>query len=177
MPQNRYAKDYRLVETVNERGRIRTDVEYIGGPYRYAAGLNAAMRARRLCIALCAAGWLALVGGMLPNSEGMHRWYVSLPYIFAALPLGLLTDTLLFSAPRREPFERRQADRLQNRWPPAAIAAGLLPCVSLIADGVRMLSGGAANGADAVLCLCAALCAGCAWALFSLRRRLAPRKG
>lgn len=177
MAQNRYAKDYRLVETVNERGRIRTDVEYIGAPYYYAAGLTSAMRARRMCIALCTAGWLALVGGMLPNSVGMHRWYVSMPYIFAALPLGLLTNALIFSAPRREPFEHRQADWLQNRWPPAAVAAGLLQCVSLAANVIRILAGGGANGGDAVQGVCAALCAGCAWALFSLSKRLAPRKG
>ncbi len=31
--RNRYVGDYRLVESIDERGRIRTDFEYIGATY------------------------------------------------------------------------------------------------------------------------------------------------
>ena len=79
MAQNRYVKDYRLVETVDERGRIRTDYEYIGDAYYYAQGPERAASARKRALLLCGLGWLFCVGGMLPNSRGMHALYVSLP--------------------------------------------------------------------------------------------------
>ena len=38
MSRNRYVGDYRLVESIDGRGRIRTDYEYIGANYAYAGG-------------------------------------------------------------------------------------------------------------------------------------------
>lgn len=177
MAQNRYIKDYRLLETVNERGRIRTELEYIGDDYYFVRGLAAVRKDRKLVFPVCAAAWAALIGGLLPNSAGMHTLYVSLPYLFTLLALGLLTETILTALPAKEPFEHRQADRLTNQWPPAALAAGILPCVSLLGELIRLLIGLPMNAGDGLLCLCAAIAAGCAFFLFSRRKRFAVRKG
>ena len=67
MARRKYLKDYRLVETVDERGRIRTGYEYIGPDYRYARGLETALKARRQALAACGAGMLAFLGGLLPR--------------------------------------------------------------------------------------------------------------
>ena len=177
MAQGKYIKDYRLVETVDERGRIRTDYEYIGADYHYARGLPAVRPIRRRALGAALVGWLAFLGGLLPNSRGMHALYVSLPYIFSALPLATVTAVLLQDAPEKEPLEHRQADRLENRYPPAALAAGILPCAALAGELIRLLTGQAVNGGDGLACLGAAVTAAAGFFLFSLRRGFQVRKG
>ena len=177
MAQNRYVRDYRLVETVDERGRIRTDYEYIGDDYYYLRGPETALKARRTALAVCGVGWAALLGAMLPNSGGMRVLYVSLPLIFTVLALGLLTETLLSAASKTEPFQHRQADRLENRYPAASLAAAVLPGIALLGELVNLLRGVALNGGDGILCLCAAVTAGCGTLAFALRGRFAVRKG
>ena len=177
MARNKYLKDYRLLESVDEKGRIRTDYEYIGDPWRYAGGAEAAMAGKKRAALGCLIGWAAFVGALLPNSAGMHTLFVSMPFVFTALALGLLTETVLSAMPKSEPFQHRQADKLQNRYPPAALVTALLPMISLAGELVNLLRGLSLNGGDAVFCLCAAVCAGCGLYAFSLRGRFAVRKG
>lgn len=177
MAQNRYVKDYRLVETVDERGRIHTDYEYIGDSYYYLRGAETARKEKRTVLTVCLAAWLAFVGALLPNSGGMHTLWVTLPFLFTALALGILTETLLTATPNREPFERRQADKLENRYPTAALSAAVLTGISLLGEGLNLLLRRPMNGGDAVFCLCAAVVAGCAVFVFSRRGSFACRKG
>ena len=177
MAQNRHIRDYRLVETIDERGRIRTDYEYIGNDYYYLRGAEAVIRDRRTARIVCAAAWAAFVGGLLPNSGGMRTLWVSMPYIFTAVPLGVLTETLITAVPEKEPLQHRQADRLENRFPPASLAAAALPLISLVGEGIDLLLARPLNGGDAVLSLCAAMMAVCAAFVFSRRKRFGVRKG
>lgn len=177
MAQNRYIKDYRLVETVDERGRIRTDYEYIAEPWYYENGPEWPRRAKKTALLLCAAGWLAFLGALLPNSRGMHTLFVSMPFVFAALPLGLLTETLISAVPKAEPFEHRQADKLTNRYPVVSLAAAALPLISLLGELINLLRGYVLNGGDILFSLCAAILSACGFAAFSLRGRFAVRRG
>ncbi len=177
MARRKYIKDYRLVETVDERGRIRTDYEYIGAAYRYACGPEAAKRERRLVLAACAVGWLAFLGGLLPRSAGSHVFYISLPYVFTALPLGLVTALLLDAAGRGKTFQRRHADRMTNVYPPACLFWALLPLISLLGTLVCLLRKSPdLTGGDAVFSLCAAVLCAAGFLAFSRRGRFAPEK-
>ena len=40
MAGKKYAKDYRLTDSLDERGRIRTETEYIGAYYRFAGAAD-----------------------------------------------------------------------------------------------------------------------------------------
>lgn len=176
MARKRYIKDYRLIETVDERGRIRSDYEYIGADYRYVLGAEAAGRERRLLLALWGAGALAYVGALLPRSGGMTAVYAALPFLFTAIPLGIGIDTVLTAMPRREPLRHQQADMLENRYPSAALWTAILPAASLIGQLVRLLLGGAAYWGDGVLALCAAVLTAVGAVLFSRRGRVLCRK-
>jgi len=90
MARKKYMKDYRLVETVDERVRIRTDYEYIGPDLRYARGLETALRERRRALIACGVGALAFLGGLVPRSGASFTLYVILPYVFAALAWAIL---------------------------------------------------------------------------------------
>ena len=172
MARNRYMKDYRLIEQVDERGRIHTDYEYIGKDYRYAAGLETVRREKRAVTVLCALGWLAYLGGLVPNSGAMHAVYAALPYLFAALPLGFLTDVILTAMPDREPLRHSQADKLEKRYPAASMWTAILAAASL-AGGLARLALRGGGWEDIPFFLCAALLAGVGFFAFSRRGRFA----
>ena len=173
MARNRYAKDYRLVETIDERGRIKTDYEYIGAPYRFEGEEAAVARDKKLAIALCPLLWLLFLASMLPNSNAMRCMLVTLPFVFTALPLGFLTDIVLSVCFAREPLEHRHADKVNNSLPPSALAAAVLSAAAVLAQLVRALKGGEMNGGDWLFLLgAAALSAACFYA-FSFRKKLA----
>ena len=43
MSRNRYIGDYRIVESMDGRGRVRTEYEYIGLPWRFAEDREAVL--------------------------------------------------------------------------------------------------------------------------------------
>ena len=176
MARNRYESDYRLTERVDPRGRVRRDAEYIGTEYRYVLEPAALRRARRGVLIACAAGAAAFIGALLPHSAASHTIYITLPFVFTALPLGIAAETVL-SAPRGGgTLERRQADRLSNRFPAAAAFIVILCGIALIGEGVRALTGGDLSAGDAVFSACAALEAACGVFLLNKRRSFDTRK-
>ena len=70
MSRNRYVGDYHLADSLDERGKIRTDVEYVGDRYSFTEGPETVRRAKRkerqlivhtvVSLAIFAAGWLFL---------------------------------------------------------------------------------------------------------------------
>ena len=176
MARGKYVKDYRIVESINSRGGIHLETEYIGEPYVFTKGRETAKKSRNASAALCLLGWLAFIGAMLPNSAGMRTLYVSLPFAFSALPLGLLSSLLLNALRLREPMEHRLADRFENRFPAQTLAMAALPGVSLIGEGILWLSGAVMLPGDAVFTPCAAVLCACGLGCFLQRGKLHTRK-
>lgn len=176
MTRNRYIKDYRLVEYVNERGRIRTDCEYIGPAYRFERDARTVRRAKKLLTVVCVVGWLTFVSALIPDSQGMCTLYVALPFTFAALPLGMLTEIAITAAPAKEPLERRHADKLNNRYPPTAMAVSVLTALGLAGELVCLLRGTMLKAGDLWFSFCALLLLVCGVAAFARRGLLAARE-
>ncbi len=177
MAKGKYIKDYRIVESLDSRGRIRVETEYIGEPYVFVSGLEKARKVRDLALLLCLGAWLSFVGALIPNSAGMRTLYVSLPFAFTALPLGMMSSLLLGSLGVKEPMEHRLADRFENRYPALALGLTALPAFSLIGEGVLWLGGGQMLPGDAVFAPCAALLFACGLGCFLQRGKLRTRKG
>ena len=175
MARKRYIKDYRLVESVDDRGRIQTAYEYIGPAYGYVLGAQTVRKERRRLLVVIILGWLAFFGALLPDAGSMHGVYVALPFVFGALPLGIVTDIVLTALPKAEPLRHQQADRLANRYPPAALFTAILPGISLLGALVRLLLGGDVSRDDGAFALCAGAIIACGWYLFSRKGRLACR--
>ena len=176
MARNKYVKDYRLIENIDERGRVRTETEYIGDHYFFVHG--SAAREKKIALILCVVGWIAFVLALTPSSAGMRKMYVSLPFAFAALPLGMLTEAAIAALRAKEPMEHYQADKLQNSYPPRALATAILPGAALIGEIVLffldregMLPG------DAVFFICGTVLVCCGVVCFARRKGLAVGKG
>ena len=176
MAKGKYVKDYRIVESLNSRGGIRLETEYIGEPYVFEKGLETAKKHRNLSLALCLIGWLAFVGALIPNSLGMRTLYVSLPFAFSALPLGLLSSLLLSLIRLKEPLEHRLADRCENRFPAQALGMTVLPGAALLGEGILWLAGAELLPGDAVFAPCAAALCACGLGCFLQRGELRTRK-
>ncbi len=141
MSFNRYVGDYKLNEEFDEKGRVRHETVYIGRPYRFAADEQTVLAGRRKLLLCCAAEAAAWIAAMIPNSDMMHCFYVSLPFAFCAVPLFLLILAAMQIPSGREglmkPMERRHAERFANRIPQSGMF-------------LLILSAGAAAGTAAV---------------------------
>ena len=120
MSRNRYVGDYHLADSLDERGKIRTDVEYVGDRYSFTERPETVRRAKRKALILCAAGWLMYIGAMILPSAAMRALWTAVSFAFTGVPLALLTGTAAEIFPRKERFEHRYADRIENRWPAAS---------------------------------------------------------
>ena len=177
MARNKYIRNYRLLESVDERGRLRVDYEYIGAYYRFAAGTAAAKKAGRQSLALCALGWAAFLTALLPQSTAMRTIYVSLPFAFSALPLGMLTALALSARKAAEPMEHPLADQLTNAYPPRALFTAVLPAAALLGLGIRLLMApGELLPGDGIFALGALGLTVCGSMAFVRRRALAAEK-
>ena len=172
MSRNRYVGDYRLVERIDARGRIKTDYEYIGAAYVHAGGAEAARRDLTRALAACAVGWAAFVGALVPVSRATRTLYVSLPFAFAALPLALMTAAVVRVRRAGEKLEHRHADQLENRCPACSFFTALLCVAALIGEGVNLIRGAEMLPGDSAVSAGAALLAACAGHNHRLWKRL-----
>lgn len=156
MSRNRYVGDYHLADSLDERRRIHTDVEYTGSPYSFTGTPEEVRRGKQRALILCAAGWLAYVGAMIPPSAAMRTFYSAIPFVLIAVPLALLTGTAAETFPLRERFEHRYADRLENRFPASSAFVVILSALSLAGEAVNLIRGKALLTGDIVFAACGA---------------------
>lgn len=174
--ERKYLSDYRVTERVDAAGRVRREREYIGGRYCYALGPAALKRAKTQALVLCAVGWASFAAALMPDSAASRTFYAVFPFLFAAIPIGLVTEIVLSAPKGEEPMERRQADKLTDRYPAAAVFIVILSALSLVGEGVYGLLGGAYMTGDIVFSLCSAFLAMCGVLLLIKRRSFDIRR-
>lgn len=171
MARKKYARDYRLNESLDERGRIRTEAEYIGVYYRYVSGAETARGALKTLLGFTVLAWALFLCSLLPHSTASLTMYVMLPYLFTALPLGMMTAALLQLRAAGERLDHRTADLAGERVPACSLWMLLLPGLSLLGEGIALSLGrGPFLPGDAVFLLCAIGTGVCGW----LCRRKSP---
>ncbi|MBQ9664205.1 MAG: hypothetical protein IJV40_13740 [Oscillospiraceae bacterium] len=141
MAIDRYTKDYQLKDSVDERGRIHTETEYIGKYYVFSSGVQSARTAGKRLALLSGLSWFSFLSALsFPSTTG-HTFYALLPCVFLALPLWLLS-TVAFSALRvKEPFIHREADRFSLRLPAAATVASVLSFLAILGGACSLIFG------------------------------------
>ena len=154
--RNRYVGDYHLADSLDDRGKIRTEVEYVGGRYSFVKDAETVRKTKILVLVLCAAGWLLYVAAMIPVSVAMRTIYTAIPFALIAVPLALLTGTILEVFPQKERFIHRYADRMENRYPASAAFIVILSGIALAGQGVSLIRGLELTGGDILAAVCAA---------------------
>lgn len=151
MARNRYARDYRLVETWDEKGKLKVSSEYIGEEYRFVADASVIAGKKKKLILLCMLGWIGFFAALSLYSAGMHTLYVALPFVFSAVPLTFLTDITFSFRKMKEPLEHRHADRMNSRFPLSALMTALFSAFALIGEAVNVILGKTLAAGDYVL--------------------------
>ena len=162
----KYIKDYRLNEFFDAKGKVHTDYEYIGGSFFYIAEPQIVQRKSRQMAATCAVGWISWLLPLLFNNGAMRLPYISVPFIFSALTLWLLSSTVYITVTASEPLKHKQSDRL-NKWiPGTSLATSILAGIALLGLLVSLVFKiGTQNNYDilfaagaALECACGILC-------------------
>lgn len=167
MAGKKYAKDYRLTDSLDERGRIRTETEYIGAYYRFAGAADAVRKAQGRLLATALLGALSFLLSLLPRSTASLTLYVMLPFLFTALPIGLLLEALLHLRRSGERLDRRSADQANVRVPGCCLWFVILPGAALLGEGIALTLGHGAFLPGDGLFLAGALCTAlCGWICF-----------
>ena len=166
MAIDRYSKDYHLIDSVDERGRIRTETKYIGEAYVFQNGLDSARGAGKGLAALCVFSWMAFLAALFFPSVASHSVYAVLPCAFTALPLWFLSGVAVTALRVKEPFIHRDADRFTLRLPAAAAFAAVLSAAAVLGATLALGLRGQAPlagdcvflGGNLVCFVCALLC-------------------
>ena len=172
MAKNRYARDYRLVENFDERGKVKITYEYTGTAWRFLRDAQVIRMEKRMMLLRACAGWLFFLLALIPASTAMHSLYIALPFAFTAVPLMLFTDTAFVFLKAKEPLEHRHADRFNNRYPAVCLAWIVFSMAAVIGEAVNVLFRIPALKGDLVFSVCALLMLGCAVWSFSVRTRV-----
>ena len=153
--------DYRIVESIDGRGRVKSEYEYIGAPWVYAEDARVVRAARRRVAACGAVGLAAWVAALIPLSAATRTLYVIMPFIFAAPPLAMIIGLAWRLYRLKPPFEHRHADQLANRGPACSFLVALIAAVALAGEGINLLRRVPLLPGDALFCAGAAILLAC----------------
>jgi len=179
MAAKKYADDYENVITTDEKGQERKKAVYRGEYYEVALDARQIKTFRNQSLALAIAILiLHVVGGFIGNL-GMYEFYVSLPYVFAFLPLYFIFSGALRIPKEQRKYHRDEIGLSYNHMKNAGTALVILLLIVVVGEGVFMLlteqtlEGGmeylflSLEGAAAVL----------AFLFFRLQKSVTPQKG
>lgn len=158
MSSKKYVKDYRSISTVDSKGRLRTECEYIGGDFYFCTDAGTVRRKTKLLAALCVAGWIFWLLPLLFNNGAMRLPFISFPYIFTALTLWLMSMSAYTALTVHEPMKHRPSVRLTKWLPGTSLATAILSGVALLGTAAAyVFSIGSLNSYDWLFASCAAL--------------------
>ncbi len=120
MVSKKYAKDYRLENTLGPGGRIVTVAVYCGEYYSFSADKRKLRRARAYIALSVIFYWVFFWLGLTYDTGSMRQLYVLIPYICGFLPAAYLTSSLYYlikysARPPKKGFTREQRDRVYSR--------------------------------------------------------------
>lgn len=177
MARRKYVKDYKLVHSVDEKGKVRTRAEYAGDRFCFVQEREAIRRQAKPAAAACGLAWLCYIGSLLLNTGAMRCFYISLPYVFTALPLWKLSASVVTILTVEEPMHRRHSHQVSMEYPPAALWTGALPAVSLAGIAITAALGkGSFVTHDLFFSLLGAAIVACAAFCFVRRKVFATKK-
>lgn len=177
MSSRKYHKDYKLIEHVDDSGRVKTETVYCGDKFYYSSGADKAGKALRQMLACSAFSTISYILSLVPYSSASHTMLVLIPYLFSALPLWMLLSSLIVLLRKKDALEQREADYANNRITACCLWLMILPGFSLVAELASILMKQIVflHG-DFIFAICSLLLIVCAGICFSRRKDVAAEK-
>lgn len=138
MISKKYLVDYRVVETVDDKGKIRAEAVYIGGDYVVEPPV--AVRDRWLILGLSALSWVAFIGALLPVTDAAQIAYVMLPYVACMVTMYLMTGAAIMFVREKEIMTREKAEKISKRVLYGTLLTAVLSGASFIALTVTIIT-------------------------------------
>ncbi len=106
MATKRYADDYELVITTDEKGNEKKTAVYRGEYYEIALDEDGLTRFKRKSLLLLAVIIVLHISGGFVNNQGMNQFYVGLAYVTAFFPLLYLAMAVLRLPQKKHSYRR-----------------------------------------------------------------------
>lgn len=176
MISKKYLNDYRVEQTVDIKGRRRSEVIYIGGDH--AVEPQVPTSDKRLVFCLSVLMWPAFLGALLPVTQAMPVAFIMLPFVCLMLPMYFMTGAAFSLFRENDIMKREKAEKIVKRLPPCAFLSLLLSGVSFLGTVVKALVSWKSfiPGDYVFTALAAAICAASAAAFIKCRNIKVVRK-
>lgn len=106
----KYADDYEVVGTEDEKGRVKKAAKYIGDYYEVNIESQDLVKFRRIALLLMVIILGLHIGAGFAGNQGMYRFFVALPYVFVFLPLYFFASGILRLPKEKRPFRRDEVE-------------------------------------------------------------------
>lgn len=138
MASKKYIKDYELVETEDERGRMKQIVKYHGDYFTLNLDEGQIKQSKREFILLTFAVLLVHIAAGFVANPGTYQFYIALPYTTAFLPL-LFLIIAVFRLPReKRPYRNEEIGLSYERIKKTSLYYLIFTAVGLIGVLVYM---------------------------------------
>lgn len=166
MARKKYVKDYKLNQTVDERGRLKSEPEYVGSYFVFSESADTVKAQAKKSLAACGIAWAAFAASLFLNTGSMRLFHISLPYAFTAIPLWLLTDVCIKAMKTVGKLQHRESDEMTQKYPAASMWTAVLTIFALLGMVIAVIFKiGSLVKADilfallaSVVCACGAYC-------------------
>ena len=135
----KYIDDYEVVTQENSKGRKKRVAVYKGAYYKINMDEAAYRTFRRNSLILFALVVIGLIGAGFIGNPGMYSFFVSLPYVFAILPLYFLVDGGLRLPKEKRNFRRDEADLIFKRMKTASYFLFPILCLGIVGEVVYLI--------------------------------------
>ena len=130
MISNNSLKYYRIVKTVDDKGRTISKAVYIGGDYRLDPPVSVRTKITLLC--LSGVSCLSYIAALCLVTQTSRIAYIVIPFVFLAVPLFLITTSAVSLLLMSDVLMRHKAEAIAKRLPRYALIAAILACMTLI---------------------------------------------
>ena len=138
MNAKKYLKDYRVEESVDERGRVIKEAVYIGGDYVFTPPVPTIDKRIIMCLSVLSC--LAFVGALIPLTRAMQLVHVILPFTLSMISMYLMVGaagSLLFV---KEVMTHERAETISKRLPPTSLITAGLTAVAFVGFIVDLIA-------------------------------------
>ncbi len=91
----KYSEDYDLVETIDDKGRVKRKAVYSGNYYEITVDEESLVKFKKSSLLLLAGILLSHISVGFINNQGMNQFYVIFPYVIVFFPLMYLISGIL----------------------------------------------------------------------------------
>jgi hypothetical protein len=135
----RYADDYDVVVTEDEKGREKKTAVYGGKFFDVTIDQENLIKFRSAGMILIALIIVLHVGAGFVANQGMYAFYVAVPYIIAFLPLYYMTSGILRLPKTKRKYRRDEIGLSFKRVKKASIALAVILGVGVIGEVVFLI--------------------------------------